>query len=118
MNSDRKQIKSLSNVNHPIHYGGKDNPCETIKVIESLGILSGFCIGNAIKYLMRAGKKDQHKTIEDLEKAIWYIDYFINDLKSKNDKEQVILEEDPANYYTQAEKDLHTWKDGVVYRKK
>ena len=77
MNIDREQLKSLSSVDHPIHYGGKDNPCETIKVIESLDILGGFCVGNALKYLMRAGKKDERKTIEDLEKARWYIDYFI-----------------------------------------
>ena len=58
-------------VNHPIHYGGEDNPHETIKVIEAWGL--GFHLGNAVKYLSRAGKKASNP-IEDLEKAKWYID--------------------------------------------
>ena len=58
-------------VNHPDHYGGEDNPYEAIKVIEAWK--SDFHIGNAIKYLARAGKKDSDKEIQDLEKARWYI---------------------------------------------
>jgi hypothetical protein len=42
-------------VNHPEHYGGGDNPYEAIKIIESLGL--DFCLGNTMKYLVRAGKK-------------------------------------------------------------
>jgi hypothetical protein len=42
-------------VNHPSHYGGADNPYEAIKVIEAWSL--GFCLGNAIKYISRAGKK-------------------------------------------------------------
>ena len=48
-------------VDHPAHYGGKDDPYETIKVLEhrlSLEEFVGFCKGNAWKYLDRAGKKD------------------------------------------------------------
>lgn len=33
-----------------------------------------FCLGNAVKYIMRAGIKDPDKTVEDLRKAIWYIE--------------------------------------------
>lgn len=62
--------KTLSNVNHPSHYGG-DTVYETIKVIEAWGL--GFHIGNAVKYLSRAGKKDAAKELEDLKKAVWYI---------------------------------------------
>ena len=58
------------NVNHPAHYGGEDNPYETIKVIESMGIGYEFCVGNAVKYLMRAGLKND--AAEDLDKAAWY----------------------------------------------
>ena len=65
---------SLESVNHPPHYGGKDSPYEAIKVIEQLGYGFAFCIGNALKYLSRARKKDSSKTIEDLEKACWYLD--------------------------------------------
>lgn len=48
------------NVNHPSHYGGEDNPYEAIKVIEAWNL--GFCLGNAVKYISRAGKKDKSKT--------------------------------------------------------
>ena len=58
-------------VNHPSHYGGKDNPYEAIKVIRAWDL--GFSLGNAIKYIARAGKKDPDKRIEDLRKALWYI---------------------------------------------
>lgn len=58
-------------VNHPEHYGGEDNQYEAIKVIEAWNL--NFHLGNAVKYISRAGKKDDQKTIEDLEKAIWYI---------------------------------------------
>jgi hypothetical protein len=60
-------------VNHPAHYGGADNPYETIKVIEAWGL--GFCLGNAVKYISRAGKKDN--MIQDLRKAKWYLDHEI-----------------------------------------
>jgi hypothetical protein len=59
------------NINHPQHYGGADNPYEAIKVIEAWGL--GFALGNTVKYISRAGKKDPSKTLEDLEKALWYL---------------------------------------------
>lgn len=69
------------NVNHPAHYGGEDNPYEAIKVIEEWGL--GFCLGNAVKYISRAGKKDPAKEIEDLEKAVWYLQREIEKLKER-----------------------------------
>lgn len=57
-------------VDHPSHYGGSYNPYEAIKVIEAWAL--GFCLGNAVKYIARAGKKDDR--LEDLRKARWYID--------------------------------------------
>lgn len=60
-------------VDHPAHYGGADNPYEAIKVIEAWGL--GFCLGNTVKYLSRAGKKGGPATyLEDLKKARWYLD--------------------------------------------
>ena len=64
-------------VNHPNHYGGKDNPYEAIKVIEAWNL--GFCLGNTIKYISRAGKKDD--TIQELEKALWYLKREIKRIK-------------------------------------
>lgn len=58
-------------VNHPAHYGGASNPYEAIKVIEAWGL--GFCLGNTIKYIARAGKKDSMTDIQDLRKAAWYL---------------------------------------------
>jgi hypothetical protein len=66
-------------INHPSHYGGKENPYEAIKVIEAWEL--GFCLGNAIKYISRAGKKNTEKTLEDLEKAKWYISREIENIK-------------------------------------
>lgn len=69
-------------VNHPNHYGGKDNPYETIKVIDAWEL--DFCLGNCIKYISRAGKKGKDKELEDLKKAAFYLDYKINKLSGKN----------------------------------
>lgn len=60
----------MSQVDHPQHYGGADNPYEAIKVIEAWGL--GFNLGNTVKYISRAGKKDD--LLQDLKKARWYLD--------------------------------------------
>ena len=58
----------MDKVNHPNHYGG-DTTYETIKVIEAWDL--GFNLGNAIKYISRAGKKGNR--VEDLNKALFYL---------------------------------------------
>ena len=68
-------------VDHPQHYGGKENPYEAIKVIEAWEL--GFCLGNVVKYLSRAGKKNPKKEVEDLEKALWYLQRRIEHLKKE-----------------------------------
>lgn len=55
-------------VKHPTHYQGKQ--FEVIDIIEDFGL--GFCLGNAIKYILRAGKKENRE--KDLRKAIWYLE--------------------------------------------
>ena len=67
-------------VDHPSHYGGASNPYEAIKVIEAWDL--GFCLGNTVKYISRAGKKDSSKLVEDLEKARWYLDREIERIKA------------------------------------
>jgi hypothetical protein len=69
------------NVNHPDHYGGADNPYEAIKVIVAWGL--NFCLGNTVKYISRAGKKDPNRLIEDLKKARFYLDYEISRLEKE-----------------------------------
>lgn len=65
-----------NNVNHPSHY--TDGKIEVIDYIEDKKF--GYCLGNAIKYISRAGKKNKDKEIEDLQKAIWYIERRIKEL--------------------------------------
>lgn len=68
-------FEDLDAVNHPKHYGG-DSVYETIKVLEEWltpDQFIGFCRGNAIKYLSRAGKKGD--VAEDLAKADFYARY-------------------------------------------
>lgn len=69
---DRVTPDMADSVNHPAHYGGEDNPYEAIKVIEAWEL--GFNTGNAVKYISRAGKKDPAKELEDLQKAVWYLE--------------------------------------------
>jgi hypothetical protein len=69
-------------VNHPAHYGGADNPYEAIKVIEAWGL--GFCLGNTVKCISRAGKKDAR--LQDLKKAAWYLQ---REIESQEKAEQL-----------------------------
>ena len=64
-------------VKHPAHY--TTGKIECIDYIEDKEL--GYHLGNAVKYITRAGKKDPAKTIEDLEKAVWYIQRKIKLLK-------------------------------------
>ena len=56
-------------VNHPTHYTSHPSGIEAIEVTRHMN----FNLGNAMKYLWRAGIKDESKTIEDLRKAVFYI---------------------------------------------
>ena len=60
-------------VNHPDHYN--NGKYEVMDVIEDAGFGEGFCLGNALKYILRAKHKENY--VEDLKKAKWYIDYII-----------------------------------------
>lgn len=77
----RERSPMTDNVNHPSHYnmGG----IEVIDAIESWGFGEGFNRGNAIKYIARAGRKDPACTVEDLEKARFYIEREIQRLSQK-----------------------------------
>lgn len=61
-------------VNHPAHYtrGG----LECITVIEALNL--PFHLGNTLKYIWRAGHKDDALILQDLKKAQWYLNRYIN----------------------------------------
>jgi hypothetical protein len=63
-------------VNHPKHYTGHASGVECIQITEHMN----FCLGNAVKYIWRAGEKGD--AIEDLRKARWYLDREIARLAS------------------------------------
>ena len=56
------------NVNHPAHYTSHPSGVEVIRITEHMG----FCLGNAVKYIMRCDEKGA--AIEDLKKAVWYLE--------------------------------------------
>lgn len=70
-------------VDHPQHYA--DTKIEVIDYIEDKNF--GFCLGNAIKYISRAGRKEsaamdaKQKAVQDLQKAIWYINRRIKEIE-------------------------------------
>jgi hypothetical protein len=70
-------------VNHPDHYQfGKNNEYEAIKVIEAWDL--DFHLGNTVKYISRAGKKETDKELQDLKKALWYLERKIQSLEKNN----------------------------------
>lgn len=80
--TDYKSVDKM--VSHPLHYQSK-NGIEVIDVIEAftdgLEGIEAVCTANAIKYLCRWSKKNG---VQDLEKAMWYLQHLINVLKSEN----------------------------------
>lgn len=74
----------MEKVNHPNYYaeGRKYEPIDVINDWEL-----NFALGNTIKYISRAGRKDSDKKLEDLEKAAWYLNYEINKLKEVSTNE-------------------------------
>lgn len=69
-------------VSHPSHYTSHPSGVECITIAKH----ENFCIGNALKYLWRAGRKDPNKTIEDLKKAAQYIQYEIDRITEEQSK--------------------------------
>lgn len=72
----------VDQVNHPTHYTTDPSGVECIQITRH----RNFNIGNAFKYLWRAGIKNENTHIEDLKKAIFYIQDEINRLEGKYDK--------------------------------
>lgn len=75
-----KEIKN-DPVNHPSHY--TDGKFEVLDYI--LDKKLGFCLGNAVKYISRAGKKDPNKKVEDLKKAVFYIERQIKEWEKREE---------------------------------
>ena len=71
-------MKTDDAINHPTHYTSHPSGVECIDIAEHMN----FCLGNALKYIWRAGLKGD--AVEDLKKARWYIDREIGRLERGN----------------------------------
>lgn len=70
-------------VNHPDHYGGAENVYEVVKVCEAWQLDEDAYLFNVVKYIARAGKKDQQTELEDLKKALWYLNRRVQKLENE-----------------------------------
>lgn len=74
------RIVDLGEGPRPEYYGGKNNPYEVFRVLEEWGLDKDFYLGNVIKYVARAGKKNKSTEKEDLQKALVYLQRRIDSL--------------------------------------
>ena len=90
-----KQEKNMSDkhdpVNSPSHYTSDPSGVHCIEIAENWD----FLLGNTLKYIWRHGKKSSSDSIEDLEKARWYLDRKINKLKSERRASMIEAYTDP-----------------------
>ena len=70
----------MTKIEHPEYYSS--NGVEAINVIDAFGL--NFNLGNAIKYILRAGRKSGEAPEDTLNKAIWYLNHEIERLKVIN----------------------------------
>ena len=75
----QEKTDDIDIINQPLHYKSHPSGIECIQITEHMN----FCLGNAIKYIWRAGLKSNSE-IEDLRKARWYIEREIQRLIREN----------------------------------
>lgn len=92
-------------VNHPSHFN--TGRIEVIDFIEDNHF--NFSLGNVVKYICRAGKKDPEKTIEDLQKAEWYLHREIQRLEAQKQR-------DAREAELKAEKAKKVADNGITFR--
>jgi len=80
---EKPMENKVKNPIRPEHYK-VGHPLEAINIIEHYNL--DFCLGNTVKYVLRAGKKDESKEIEDYKKALWYLQRKIQKLEEKNNE--------------------------------
>lgn len=84
-------LSENDNVNHPKHYNSHPSGIECIEIVRH----HDFNIGNAIKYLWRAGLKGgEDKLVEDLEKAIFYINDEIQLIRKQQEQKKTAAEQE------------------------
>jgi hypothetical protein len=91
-------------VNHPLHYTSSEATCDKcgdcIECIEVTRHMP-FNIGNAVKYLWRFNDKNG---LEDLKKAVWYIQDYINE--KEKEKKSIVVAKNVMTHYSDAIKIL------------
>lgn len=84
MDTSPKDVESriiiVNDSTRPNHYGGAGTTYEVFNVLEAWGIDKDFYLGNVIKYVARAGKKNKSTEKEDLKKALVYLQRRIDSL--------------------------------------
>lgn len=80
-------MKNNTQVEHPDYYNKHPSGVECIEIVRHCN----FNIGNVIKYVWRAGLKDDNKTIQDLKKALFYLQDEIKRIENKEEKEVPVL---------------------------
>lgn len=76
----KRTLKDQCPVNAPKHYTDHPSGIQCIEITRHMS----FNLGNAVKYLWRHGKKDPEKAIEDLKKAVFYIEDEIKRITNNN----------------------------------
>ena len=74
-------------VNHPNHYGGKDNEYEAIKVIEAWDL--DFHLGNVINHISQSSNKENNEQLEHLKKSLWFLERKIQVLENSSNLKQL-----------------------------
>lgn len=76
-------MNKYDNVNHPKHYNNSEAKCECGRTLECIDITRHmtFNLGNAVKYIWRYADKNG---LEDLKKAAWYLNDYIESEQLKN----------------------------------
>ncbi|MFF3453268.1 DUF3310 domain-containing protein [Streptomyces sp. NPDC002730] len=77
---DTSPVDITKTVDHPAHYTWIPNGIEVIDLVEHLN----FSRGNAVKYICRAGKKSVSTELEDLKKALWYVEREIQRVEKRD----------------------------------
>lgn len=78
-----ENVPTYEYVNHPNHYGGVNNPYEVVKIAEATGLDKDAYLFNVLKYIVRSGKKNDNPPVQDLKKALWYLDRRIKTMESE-----------------------------------
>lgn len=76
----KERIVDLHDPTKPAYYGGAEDVYEVFKVLEAWKLDKDFYLGNVVKYVVRAGKKNKSTVKEDLQKALVYLQRRIDSL--------------------------------------